>query len=202
LLEAGGPRPDFIKLGDMNIVYVQRELGQTSAAKMEALVADLNIEQAGGLVDRLQEQLSNSMPELKASDGEFLSHQSGDTVANLRTPAEQRVLKGRSMYEDGLIRAQKMALSLGVIYDMWDVGTGMGSRASADEAFVAGKLDHKFNERQAFPLTTNDVLALAKAKATEEGSKAELKGGNNIVQPSSKTVKSVRKTPVVASVSA
>jgi len=183
LLEAGGPKPDFIQLGDMNVVYVQRELGQSSAAKMEALVANLNLEQAGSLLDRLQEQLANSMPELKATDGEFLSHQSGDTVANLRTPAEQRILKGRALYEDAMIRAQKMALSMGIIYNMWDVGTGTGSRSAADDAFDSGKLDHRFNKRVAFPLTVNDKLALAKADAAKQGNKSVMKGGNNVVQP-------------------
>lgn len=208
LLEAGGPKPDFITLGDMNIIYVQRELGQTSAAKMEALVANLNIEQAGGLLDRLQGELGNSMPELKATDGEFLSHQSGGTVAQLRTPAEQRILKGRAAIEDAVVKAQKMALSLGVIYNLWDLGTGKGSRAAADAAFSQGKLDHRFNKRPAFPLTVDDKLSMAKADqakaAAENPNTPSVKGGDNKNQPSSKgsTAGSVGKVGQVGSASA
>lgn len=189
LLEAGGPAPDFQTLGDMNIVYIQRELGQTNAARLEAMVANLNIEQAGGLLDRLQTQLSNSMPELTATDGEFLSHQSGDAVAHLRTPAEQRLTKGRAAYESALVKAQKMALSLGIIFNLWDVGTGMGSRRAADEAFDTGKLDHRFNKRALFPLTVDEKLSLAKAKQAEAAATNPnvpgVKGGNNRVQPTS-----------------
>lgn len=195
LLEAGGPPPNFVELGDMNIVYIQRELGQTNAARLEAMVANLNLEQAGGLIDRLQTQLSNSMPELTATDGEFLSHQSGGTVAHLRTPAEQRLTKGRASYESAVVKAQKMALSLGIIYGLWDVGTGMGSRRAADEAFDTGKLDHRFNKRALFPLTTDEKLSMAKAEQAQAAARnpnvPAPKGGNNNNQPSSQSPSNV-----------
>lgn len=189
LLEAGGPEPDFMQLGDMNVIYVQRELGQTSAAKMEALVADLSLTESADFVSQLQTELMNSMPELKATDGQFLSHQSGGTVSQLRTPAEQRIKKGRWAIETGLVKAQKIALSLGVVYNMWDLGTGMG-RAAADKAYNDGLLDHRFAKRPALPLTVDDQLILAKAEAAEQSATAPRQGGNNKSIPAPSATKS------------
>jgi hypothetical protein len=181
LIEAGGPKPEIIPMGDMVAWYVQKELGSTSSAKATPLVANLNIGEAINQQKALLEEITHSMPELKATDGAFLSHQSGSGVAHLRMPAEQRILTARESIESGLIRMQKIALSLGVMKRMWDLGTGMGTKAAADRAYEEGYEDHRFNERPALPLTIDDQLTAAKASATEAG--AESPGGNNVNQP-------------------
>jgi hypothetical protein len=79
-----------------------------------------------------------------------LSGQSGETIAELRKPSSDLIATGRVNYEDGLIRAQMQALSVGILYDMWDLGTGMGSREAADRAYMGGFEDHKFNSRPLF----------------------------------------------------
>lgn len=194
-LEAGGPPPDRIEIGDMTVVYVQKELGQTSSASMTPIVANLNLADAITQVKTLQEELQNSMPELKATDGQFLSHQSGGTVAQLRLPAEQRIMSARSNYEDALVRAQKIALSLGILYEVpdFDLGTGTGSREAADEAYVSGAEDHKFNDRPALPLTVDDELQIAKTEqalaAAEDPGKPAVVGGNNKTIPTSQKPK-------------
>jgi hypothetical protein len=182
LLEAGGPPPEKIPLGDMTIWYVQKELGMNSAASITPLVANLNLADAISQQDKLYNELGNSMPELKATDGAFLSHQSGGTVSQLRIPAEQRILSARTSIEDGLVKAQKIALSTGILYNMWDLGTGMGSRAAADRAYQEGYEDHRFNKRPALPRTVDDQLTMAKAKAATQG-KVQPGGDNTSVPP-------------------
>lgn len=185
VIEGGGQKPEKMTVGDMNIIYIQRELGQTSAASMKALVADLKISEAGTEAARLQEELSNSMPELKATDGAFLSHQSRGTVAQLRTPAEQRIKKARKVLEEGLVRAQKMAVSYGIMMGLWDVGTGMGNRKVADDAYAKGVLDHRFPQRPALPLSVTDQLILAKAVDIRKNGGATNNGGDNTGVPAS-----------------
>lgn len=189
LLEAGGPPPEKIPLGDMTIWYVQKELGMNSSANITPLVANLALDSAIMQQSKLQEEIANAMPELKATDGEFLSHQSGGTVAQLRLPAEQRILSARTSIEEAFIKAQKIALSMGVLYSMWDVGTGMGSRKAADDAYAQGLEDHRFVKRPALPLSVDDQLALAKADQAKAAAKAgkAVVGGNNNVTPTAKT---------------
>jgi hypothetical protein len=196
LLEAGGPAPEKIPLGDMTIWYVQKELGMNSAASITPLVANLNLNDAISQQDKLLEEISNALPELKATDGAFLSHQSGGTVAQLRLPAEQRILAARTSIESALIKAQKIALSLGVLYSMWDLGTGMGTRKSSDEAYNQGLEDHRFVKRPALPLSVDDQLTLAKAdqakaSATSPNTPKVIGGNNNNIPTSVGSVGSV-----------
>jgi hypothetical protein len=185
LLEAGGPAPEKIPLGDMTIWYVQKELGMTSAASITPLVANLNLGEAISQQSKMQEEISNAMPELKATDGEFLSHQSGGTVAQLRLPAEQRILSGRNSIESAFIKAQKIALSMGILYNMWDLGTGMGTRKSADDAYAQGLEDHRFNKRSALPMSVDDQLTIAKADQAKAAAKdgKGVQGGDNTAIP-------------------
>jgi hypothetical protein len=120
---------------------------------------------------------------MKATDGQFLSHQSGGTVAQLRLPAEQRILGARTNIEADFIKAQQIALSLGILHGLWDLGTGMGTRAAADRAYEQGLEDHRFNKRSALPLTVDDVLQVSKARALDAGNNAPNKGGNNTNLP-------------------
>jgi hypothetical protein len=183
LIEGGGPAPDYLPLGDQNILYVQKEAGVSSQVAVHDLVSKMDLSKAIEQQTALLSELSNSMPELKATDGEFLSHQSGDTVAQLRTPAEQRILNARASIESAFIKAQKIAISLGILHGVFDLGTGTGTRATADKAFSAGLEDHKFNTRPALPLTVNDKLTLSKAKQAEAAAENPdvpgVQGGDN-----------------------
>lgn len=195
MLEASGQPPRKIPIGDMNVIYLQREMGVgASGATMKPLVADLAISDAAAYVQDLQAELSNSMPELKATDGAFLSHQSGGTVAQLRTPAEQRIKVARTSIEASVVAVQKMALSMGIELGLWEIGS---NGESAEEAFQNGTLDHRFPQRPTLPLSVNDTLTLAKAEAisdptttTKDKSTANLGlngGNNNNLAPTSST---------------
>ena len=187
-MEAGGPSPQRIEIGDMSVVYVQKELGQTSQASIEPMVANLNLGDSISQLNGMIGELSNALPELKATDGQFLSHQSGGTVAQLRLPAENKIVEARGSYEDALIKAQKIALSLGILYEVpgFDLGTGIGTREAADEAYHSGAEEHIFETRPALPLTVDDKLTIAKSKQIEEGKAAQGGfGGDNTSVPSS-----------------
>jgi hypothetical protein len=96
-------------------------------------------------------------------------------------------LGARTNIEAGLVKAQQIALSLGVLHDMWDLGKGTGSRKAADETYKAGLENHKFNKRPALPLTVTDKLEVAKTNqanaAAANPAVAGVKGGNNSAVP-------------------
>jgi hypothetical protein len=191
LIEGGGPPPKKVLVGDQNVWYIRKDSSQPSQVSVKDLVSKLNLSDAIKQQQELKIELSNSMPEMKATDGEFLSHQSGGTVANLRLPAEQRILGARTNIEAGLVKADQIALSLGIIHNMWNLGNGKGSRAKADEAFALGLEDHKFNERPALPLTVDDKLTISKAHQAEAAAKNPdtpgVQGGDNTAIPTSST---------------
>jgi hypothetical protein len=184
LIEAGGPVPDHLMLGDQHIWYVKKDIASSSQVSVKDLVSKMDLGKVIEQQQKLQEELSNSMPELKATDGQFLSHQSGGTVSELRTPAEQRILGARTNVEAGLVKAQKMALSMGVLYSLWDLGTGQGTVNAMEQAFTSGKEDHVFNKRPALPLTVDAQLTLAKSEqakaAAEQTDVPGVQGGNNV----------------------
>lgn len=194
LIEAGGPVPELIQMGDQKIWYVKKDTSITSQVSVKDLVSKMDLNQAITQQTKLQEELTNSMPELKATDGQFLSHQSGGTVAQLRIPAEQRILVARTNLESALVKAQKIAISLGILHGIWDLGTGINSRSAADEAFAQGLEDHRFAKRPALPLTTDDRLTLAKAEQATAASQNPqipgVQGGDNTAIPKKESVSS------------
>lgn len=191
LIEAGGPPPDKIVIGDQVIWYVQKEAGVASQVSVQDLVSKMNLGEAIEQQGTLLGELSNSMPELKATDGAFISHQSGNTVAQLRTPAEQRIMNARDFIESALVKAQQICISLGILQGMWDLGTGMNSKVRADEAFAKNLTLHRFNKRSALPLSVDDQLTLSKARQAEAAAlNPEVKGvvgGDNTAIPSPDT---------------
>ncbi len=147
---ASGAAPEEFDLGGKKIIYFNTE-GGTAPPVFQALVADLSIADATKQAQVQLGAIEDLLPELKAIAGAYLSGQSGETIAELRKPAEDAVLLARANYEDALVRAQQIALSYGVWMGIFDLGTGAGPDA-ADRAYHEGKEDHTFVERPA--LTT------------------------------------------------
>jgi hypothetical protein len=159
-ISASGSAPKEIDLGDTTVVYMQTDPATTTAPSMTPMVSNLSLADAILMASNLLDELRDSLPELKATDGKFLAGQSGETVIQLRQPAEQLILEARAQYEDALIRAQQIALSWGVLLGLWDLGAGRGTRAAADASYTQGLEDHRFNKRPALPLTAYQELEL------------------------------------------
>lgn len=160
---SSGAAPSTIDMSDLSIAWFNT-LRDGPPPSFEWLVAPLNLADALAQSIQLQTQAEDELPELKATGGKFLAGQSGETIAQLRQPAEDKVSLARVNLEDGLIRAQKIGLSLGVLYDMWDLGTGMGTRDAADRAYQEGYEDHVFNNRPLMPMTVNEHMTLLQGK--------------------------------------
>ncbi len=150
---AGDPPTGGVDMGgDMTAIYVKISQ-ETPTPFMQAIVPKLEIADAVNLVAMEMDEIRDRQPELKATDGKFLSNQSGATVAELREAAASLIITARTRYDDSLIRAIKMALSWGVYLKMWNLGSGTGSPEAADRSFRSGDEDFKFNQRPALPVT-------------------------------------------------
>jgi hypothetical protein len=147
---AEGEPPARIPLQGRNVVYVKARPGGV-APVMAPMVAPLALADSIAKVKLDIELIEDRLPELKAVVGKFLSGQSGETIAQLRRPAEDRLALARASYEDALVRAQQIALSWGVLLGLWDLGTGTGTREAADRAYRSGREDHQLNRRPLLP---------------------------------------------------
>lgn len=156
-IAASGSAPASIDLDDLSVAYVDTR-NTTSTPLVQPLVAPLDL--SGAIAEaKLQMDVTEDMlPELKATQGKFLSGQSGETIAELRKPAEERIALARANYEDALLRGQQIAVSWGILLGLWDVGTGMGTREAADAAFQGGYEDHRFNTRPMLPLGSGKIV--------------------------------------------
>lgn len=144
-IAADGAAPESFDLSDMTVAFSRLSNGAT-APVMLPMVAPLNLADAIAQSQMLIGIIEDLLPELKATQGKFLSGQSGETIAMLRKPAEDRVLLARSLYEDALVRAQQIAVSWMVLLGMADIGTGRDAQRAYDEGFE----DHHFQERPVF----------------------------------------------------
>jgi len=149
LIAAAGAAPVEFDFSGRKVIFVDQRQGGTPPLA-QPLVANLDLVGAIAQSKVQLDAIEDKLPELKATAGRFLSGQSGETVAQLRKPAEEKIQAARDLTEDALIRAQKIALSWGILLEIFDLGTGHG-RDAADAAFRDGLEDHKFNKR---PLLT------------------------------------------------
>jgi len=161
-ISASGPAPTRIALTGRNVIYTDTSRGQT-APNVQALVADLNIADAISQCRLLIELIEDRLPELKALGGRYLSGQSGETIAQLRAPAEQRLGLARANYEAALVRATQIAVSWGVLLGMWNVGTGQGTPEAAERAYRDGFEEFRFNRRPLFPPVARQDTSQASA---------------------------------------
>ena len=143
---ASGAPPTTMDLSGLKVAYVDTR-NATTTPFMQWMVANLDLAGAIAQATKQQEYIEDLLPELKATQGRFLAGQSGETISELRKPAEDKVELARTNYEDALKRADQIAVSWGILLELWNVGTGTGSREAADAAYRGGFEDHKFNTR-------------------------------------------------------
>lgn len=159
-IAASGAAPTRIALTGRNVIYVDTSKS-TQMPTIQPMVAPLSLADSIAQAELLIRQVENRLPELKATSGVYLSGQSGETIAQLRLPAEHRLGLARAGYEDALVRAEQIALSWGILLGLWDLGTGTGTRDAADRAFREGLEDHHYNRRALLPPMTATTRATA-----------------------------------------
>jgi hypothetical protein len=191
LIAAAGAAPAEFVFDDMKVVYVNT--AQSNSTPMaQAMVANLDLQGAIAQAKLQLDLIEDMLPELKATAGKFLSGQSGETIAELRKPAEEKVGLARANYEDALLRAQKIAVSWMVLLELADVGTGMGTREAAEQAYRGGFEDHRFNRRPLLVLGETGTAAQQPAQpqqgrttegngAREGGAEEERARGNGVM---------------------
>ncbi len=186
LIAAAGAPPVEFDFSGRKVIFVDQRQGGTPPLA-QPLVADLDL--AGAIAQsKVQlDAIEDKLPELKATAGRFLSGQSGETVAQLRKPAEEKIQAARDLSEDALIRAQKIALSWGVLLELWNLGTGFG-RDAADAAFREGLEDHKFNKRPLLtaeqPVNAAQTPQQGKTDAVAPDTRADAQNGAQEAEPS------------------
>ena len=132
---------------EMPILYVP-----DPNARAQSLVTDLNIEAVSQHIGMMLEHLERDYPELQADVFKLGNDASGRALRTLREPVEARVMERRAAYDDALVRAHKMALSIGA-----QRGYG-GFGAFNAESFNAGELNHSIGARSVFRQDPMDDL--------------------------------------------
>lgn len=120
-------------------------------AQPHALVAPLDLASAGAELDRLIKEIEEDHPELRVLKLMLSGEVSGRALALARQPAEDEVNLIRPHYDDGLKRAQQMAISIGGY-------RGYEKYAAFDlDSFGDGELNHYIGQRRVFAQTPFDV---------------------------------------------
>lgn len=127
-------------------------------SKLDSLVPNLNYEDALKVLQDHMRELEQDLPELVAyrlADGPELS---GRAVRLMLGPAVARLLEARGNAEAALARADQMALTMGMQYDLFKKNLG---------SFEKGDFEHSFEPRDVLP--SDDLergqAALASAQA-------------------------------------
>ena len=140
-------------------VYPALYTSNTEASTEELYsLQDLNAGLA--LANALLEQITAAHPEILADIGDTGTSPSGRAIEKAREKTERRVNSIRAGYDDALVRAQKMALSVG----------GMrgypGYEAFPAGSYEAGALDHAIGDRPVFAVDESDRLTEATKRST------------------------------------
>lgn len=170
---AGGEDPATIETGRHRMVYVRSD-PDTPNPSLEPLVARLDWQGAMNYGLSLIDHLVSRNPELLFSHIKALSGQSGETIAKLQIAGIDAIQRAKGNYEDSIGRAIKIAMSYGVLYDMWDLGAGTGNVSSAEASFRDGLEDFEFADRPALPESVYEQLQRAKLEQAQALSKAEV----------------------------
>jgi hypothetical protein len=120
------------------------------------MVANLDIAAAADYIDSILKEIERDYPELNSDIHNVQGDISGRALRINRQPAEVKVLQRRAPYDDALVRAQQMALTIAGYRKLEGFqGFDLGS-------FDAGALDHTIGERPIFAKDPLDDLEIDK----------------------------------------
>lgn len=170
-------KPTKFVLSKTKLVYGRTQEGQPNPT-LDSLVPDIDIAAVTAFVMDCLDQLRAAQPELLLNNVKLLSGISGETLSRVLEPAKSACLRARQRYEDALVRAMQLAVSVGIYNDVpgFDVGTGTGSKQAADAAYDDGQGPESFAfaPRPALPQTPQDRITEAQANVADRKAKVEL----------------------------
>lgn len=123
-------------------------------AKLTSLVPNINYESALSALNAHLAEVKNDLPELRYYDLPELGELSGRAIRLLMGPAITSAEEVRGNLEDALVRAQKMALTIGQNTGVWK---NLGS-------YDDGDLEHGFEERPIIPADRTEAAEIIKAE--------------------------------------
>lgn len=139
-------------------------------AKAQPLVADLDIQYVLECIKQMMSDLERDYPELQMDIWNVSGDRSGRALRVARQRTESKVLKRRPNYDNGLVRAQQMALAIGGF-------RGYSGYAGFDlDSYGAGKLNHSIGGRRVFAQDPLDDIETDQQFWTAVG--AALKAGS------------------------
>ena len=100
------------------------------------------------------DELSEDLPEMLYYKIKQMSDMSGVAIRSVMTPAIKRADEARGNYESGLIRAQKMALTIGKNLRLWEKDPGN---------YEAGDFEHTFEKRPIMPMSHTEKMEVIKS---------------------------------------
>jgi len=143
-VEGETPSEDKPEPGREELPYIYTD---KENAKAIPIVADLNIKDVSENLQSLLKVIESEYPELSADLHNVNGDISGRALRINRAPAADKVLQRRPNYDDAIVRAQMMSVSIGGMrgyfpgYDL--------------DSFGAGKLEHAIGDR---PVFTGDPM--------------------------------------------
>ena len=114
------------------------------------MVFPLDIAGTNTRIEALHAKLRRDYPELESDVATSAGDASGRALRVARQRAETKVLLRRATYDDGLARAQMMAVAIGGMRGAF-AGFGLDS-------YAAGALDHRIGPRPVFAVDTMDEI--------------------------------------------
>lgn len=161
-------KPAKFTTGRYTLVYAQSEAGKPQPT-LETLVPSLDFAGALENIKAQADWMRERQPQMVLNSISLLSGISGETLAQVLKPAEAESARARALYEDAVIRAIKIGMSIGIFsgVDGFDLGTGRGTKEAADRAFDDGEGPEAFAfaDRPALPPTVFQKIQQVEAEA-------------------------------------
>ncbi len=149
----GGQTPAPGKMGTLEIDD-DSILGLPGFSDLKSLVPTLNYKDALEILNDQLKEIQRDLPELAYFELRDAGELSGRAIRLLLGDAVDRLVEARGNGEGGLIRAHQMALTMGQaarLEPFRDLGT-----------YAAGDFEHKFVERDPFPLSDHELAETTK----------------------------------------
>lgn len=126
-------------------------------ARVHFLIAPLDVADVSAHIQSLLEELHADHPELMADN--IGANASGEARKVAREKVEATVLQRRSGYDDAMVRAHQMAISIGALKGY------PGFEGFTVDSYSRGELDHTIGTRSVFATDKEAVLREAQARA-------------------------------------